>query len=81
MKILLVDDSRYVRLTVKKHLKSVIKEEPIFIEADCGKEGISMYEKEHPDLIFLDLLMPDIHGEEVLKATREKTKSCYVVVL
>ncbi len=81
MKILLVDDSGFSRLTVKKHLKKVIGEDHQFLEANCGKEGISVFQQESPDFVFLDLLMPDISGEEVLKEIRKLNDTVFVTVL
>jgi CheY-like chemotaxis protein len=80
-KILLVDDSRFVRNTTKKLLLELGYDESIIFEASSGEEAISIHEKERPDLIFLDLLMPGIGGEESLKTIREKDKDCYISIL
>ena len=80
-KILLVDDSRFVRNTTKKLLIELGYDESIIFEASSGEEAISLHEKEHPDLIFLDLLMPGIGGEEALKEIRAKDKDCYISIL
>ncbi len=41
-------------------------------EAHDGKEGLEVIEREKPDLILLDLMMPNMTGEEMLGALREK---------
>ncbi len=81
MKILLVDDSRFVRVSVKKHLLSFLDQEQIFLEAASGTEAISLIGQEDPDIVFLDLLMPDITGEDVLKEVRKKEYSGFIVIL
>lgn len=81
MKILLIDDSRFVRVTVKKHIKSIVGDEWTFIEADCGETGITLFKENQPNLVFLDLLMPDINGEDVLKEIKKQNESCFVVIL
>jgi two-component system, chemotaxis family, chemotaxis protein CheY len=81
MKILLIDDSRFVRVTVKKHLKTVVGDQWTFFEADCGETGISLFEQKQPNLVFLDLLMPDMNGEDVLKEIKKIDESCFVVIL
>jgi CheY-like chemotaxis protein len=80
-KILLVDDSRFVRNTTKKLLVEMGYDESIIYEASTGEEAISLHETENPDLIFLDLLMPGIGGEEALKEIRAKDNDCFISIL
>jgi len=80
-KILLVDDSRFVRNTTKKILLDLGHNESIIFEAASGEEALDLYEKENPDLIFLDLLMPGIGGEAVLQKIREKDQNCFIAVI
>jgi two-component system, chemotaxis family, chemotaxis protein CheY len=81
MEILLIDDSRFVRVTVKKYIKSIVGDEWTFFEADCGEKGITLFKERKPNLVFLDLLMPDMNGEDVLKEIKKQDESCYVVIL
>ena len=81
MKILLIDDSRFVRVTVRKYIKSIVGDEWTFFEADCGEKGITLFKERKPNLVFLDLLMPDMNGEDVLKEIKKQDESCYVVIL
>jgi len=80
-KILLVDDSRFVRNTTKKLLIELGYDDSIIYEASTGEEAITIHEKERPDFIFLDLLMPGMGGEEALRQIREKDKDCYISIL
>ncbi|OLO39184.1 DNA-binding response regulator [Alkalihalophilus pseudofirmus] len=43
------------------------------IEANCGREALSLYESTNPDVILLDIMMPDIDGYEVCRQIRSKT--------
>jgi DNA-binding response OmpR family regulator len=47
-----------------------------FLRAENGKEGLAMAREKNPDLIFLDILLPDESGIEVMKRLKadEKTK-------
>ncbi len=81
MKILLVDDSGFSRSVVKKSLQSIVGDEATFFEAGSGRDGIAAFEKEKPDLVILDLLMPDITGEEMLKEIRTMETDSFVVIL
>jgi len=67
-KILIVDDEAAIRRLLKVSLKS---QEYIIIEASGGKEGIEQAAMSHPDLIILDLGLPDMDGLKVLKSIRE----------
>jgi len=51
--------------------------------ADGGREGLEMVKKNPPDLILLDLMMPDIDGWEVYQQIKadEKTKHIPVIVV
>jgi two-component system KDP operon response regulator KdpE len=50
------------------------------VKAKTGKEGLSMFTSHAPDVILLDLGLPDIDGVEVLKRIREWSKTPVVVV-
>ena len=51
--------------------------------ATGGVEGLKMIREEHPDLILLDLMMPDMDGWEVYQQIKadEKTKGIPVIVV
>jgi len=77
-KILVIDDSWLTRRGIIGILGSDKYE---MIEALNGQDGIEKIEKEKPDCILLDLLMPEMGGIEVLKALREKADSAPVIIL
>ncbi len=45
-----------------------------FLKAEKGADGISTAEKEHVDLILLDINLPDIDGHQVARRLRRSTK-------
>jgi len=51
--------------------------------ATGGMEGLKMIREEHPDLVLLDLMMPDMDGWEVYQQIKadEKTKGIPVIVV
>lgn len=61
---LIVDDSKMARITLKKQLES--KNISVFL-AESGEESIDFLNNNHPDLIFMDCLMPGIDGFEATK--------------
>ncbi|HEX8398329.1 MAG TPA: LytTR family DNA-binding domain-containing protein [Pyrinomonadaceae bacterium] len=70
MKILIVDDEPLARERVRRHLR----DEPgveIVGEAGNGREAVSAIEEKTPDLVFLDVQMPEMNGFDVLRALEE----------
>ena len=69
MKILVVDDEPDV---VKVVRMSFQVQEPTWevLGAHDGEEALAIFEKEHPDLILLDIMMPEISGLDVLEELR-----------
>ncbi len=76
--ILIIDDSSFQRTLIRKTLTN---EQFICIEADNGRLGLEMAERESPDAIIVDLLMPDLNGIEFLQAIQEKNITIPVLVL
>ena len=70
MKVLIVDDEPLARERVRRHLR----DEPgieIVGEAGNGREAVAAIEEKTPDLVFLDVQMPEMNGFDVLKALEE----------
>ncbi len=76
--ILIIDDSSFQRTIIKKTLAN---EQFTCLEADNGRLGLEMVERESPDVIIVDLLMPDMDGIEFLKTIQEKGITIPVLVL
>lgn len=62
---LIVDDSKMARITLKKQLEN--REITVHL-AETGEESLNFLKTNHPDIIFMDCLMPGIDG---FKATQE----------
>jgi len=78
--IVLADDHRIVRQGVRVLLEA----EPDFevlAEAKDGLEAIRMIECFHPDVLLLDLVMPEMNGLEVTRVVRWRFPKTNVVVL
>ena len=68
IKILLVDDEPDILELVGFHLR---KEGYTVFTASGGKEGVEIARKEHPALIILDVMMPDMDGMETCEKIRQ----------
>jgi len=76
-KILVIDDS----LVIRKMVEIALEEEEFNIHtAVSGKEGLDIMDKTNPDLVILDMMLPDINGIEILK-TIKASKGIPVIML
>lgn len=76
-KILIADDALFMRMTLGNMLKDAGYE---ICEAKNGREMIEIYEKEQPDLIMLDITMPEVDGLEGLKRLKKKYPKAKVIM-
>ena len=60
MKLLIVDDDANIQRLYKEELE---EEGYDIVIASTGKDALEMFEKENPDIVTLDILMPDIDGK------------------
>lgn len=77
-KILIIDDEQIVTETIRKDLDGEGYE---VISAINGKEGLDIFEKEHPILIILDLRMPVMDGITFLEHIKLKPSSIFSVIV
>ncbi|EKN69847.1 DNA-binding response regulator [Neobacillus bataviensis LMG 21833] len=75
--ILLVEDEQSVLGVIKAYLE---KEGYLVHSADTGLRGIDLFMAERFDLVILDLMLPDISGEEVCKIFRQ-TSDVHIFML
>ncbi|GBE02486.1 sporulation initiation phosphotransferase F [bacterium BMS3Bbin06] len=68
MKILVVDDDPSIRMLYKEELED---EGYDVVVASSGKQAIELFQRENPDLVTLDILMPDMDGIQVLRKMKE----------
>ena len=69
-KILIADDEQLMRQLVIDFLKPEGYE---ILEAVDGKEALDIYDKEHPDLVLLDVMMPGYDGWTVCREIRRES--------
>ncbi len=65
--VLVVDDERKIRELVRSYLE---REGYSVLLADTGARALEVVERARPDLVVLDLMLPDLPGEEVARSVR-----------
>lgn len=76
-RVLVIDDEQPIRRFLKVTLES---QAYIVLEAASGQEGISIATKEKPDIVILDLGLPDIDGVGVTKLLRQWTQIPIIIL-
>src|SRR5690348_18273710 len=71
MKILIVDDSKAMRMIVRRQLNEIGLGDAEFIEASDGQEGLTAIREQAPDLVLSDWNMPVMNGIEMLEAIND----------
>lgn len=79
VKAIIIDDDELMRRVVKAALLALECE--IVGEASDGAEGLELYKKTSPDLVLLDIKMPNMDGIEMLTALEDVDENAYVVMM
>jgi two-component system alkaline phosphatase synthesis response regulator PhoP len=82
-KILIVDDEAHIRLLIEQTLEDLEYENVEIFTADNGADALNSIQDLKPELVFLDVMMPNIDGYTVCRMIRRdlKMKEVYVVIL
>ena len=78
-KLMIVDDASFMRVTIKE----ILKDQPYEIvgEASDGYEAVSLAKECSPDIITLDITMPNMNGIDALKAIRAHNKDVKIIMV
>lgn len=76
--ILIIDDDPLIRKTLSSHLSK--KEFEVFLAED-GAQGIKLYEENKPDLVILDIRLPDMDGLQALKTLKDQDKDACIIIM
>ncbi|MDS0524130.1 response regulator [Clostridium sp. SHJSY1] len=77
-KVLIVDDAAFMRMMIKDILEKNNFE--IVGEASNGLIAVELYKKEKPDVVTMDITMPDMDGIQAVKAIKEFDPNAKVVM-
>lgn len=76
-KILIVDDSLFTR---NIHKQIIEEQGYLTLEADGGETAIEVFKAEKPDLVMMDLMMPNMDGIDVIKKIFEIDPKALTIV-
>ncbi|HZE87142.1 MAG TPA: response regulator [Methylomirabilota bacterium] len=79
MKILIADDSAFMRTILKDIVAKSNWKDAQIIEAADGEEVVALFTTERPDLVLLDIVMPKKDGIQALKDIGATAKSVVIV--
>ena len=77
--ILIADDAAFMRAILSQIIEDM--EWTVAGEAGDGREAIAQYQKLRPDLVLLDITMPNLDGTEALKAILAEDPEAQIVMI
>ena len=77
-KILVIDDEKLLRWSLEQNLS---KEGYTVISAEKGLEGLDLFYAEQPDIVLLDLHLPDMSGLNVLESIKKESSNAIVIMI
>jgi DNA-binding response OmpR family regulator len=82
LKIAIIDDEVHIRSLLEQTLEELEDEHDVelFLAAN-GKEGLELILAEVPQLVFCDVMMPELNGYDVCRAVREKLTNQVKIIL
>ena len=78
MKILVVDDEKNILKLYKEELED---EGYTVVTANSGKEALEVFRVEEPDIVTLDIMIPDINGLQLLQQLKQEKPQTPVIIL
>ena len=70
--ILIVDDEPHIRMLIEQTLEELEDEGVEFLTAENGEIALQIIQKENPQLVFLDVMMPKMNGMEVCRKVKKE---------
>lgn len=86
-KILLVDDVDYSRQLLRNNIITIANQGLLtqkqynFFNANCASSALSLFSMQKPDLVFLDIELPDMSGLELLEKFKKTRPECIIIMV
>lgn len=78
-KVMIVDDAAFMRITIKNMLQK--SEHEVVGEAENGKIAVEKYRELKPDIVTMDITMPEMDGLAALKAIRAEDPNAKIIMV
>lgn len=76
--VLVIEDEKNILELVKYNLE---QEGYRVLTANCGDSGLDVARKQNPDLVILDLMLPEIDGIEICKTLKQNEKTLFIPII
>ena len=73
-KLLIVDDEAHIRMLIEQTLEELEDEGVEFLSAENGEIALEIIQRENPQLVFLDVMMPKMNGMEVCRRVKKEMR-------
>jgi CheY-like chemotaxis protein len=77
---LIADDSKMTRITLQAMLESLYEDSKVYL-ADDGVKAVDFYAQFAPDVVFMDISMPNRDGLEATQIITKKDKNAKVIMM
>ena len=83
LKLLIVDDEPHIRMLLEQTLEDLEDEDVELFMASNGQEAFDIIQKETPQLVFLDVMMPKMNGFDVCQKVKKELNmdNIYIILL
>jgi Response regulator containing CheY-like receiver domain and AraC-type DNA-binding domain len=78
-RIMIVDDAAFMRITIKNMLQK--SEHEVVGEAENGRVAVEKYKELHPDVVTMDITMPEMDGLAALKEIRKVDPNAKIIMV
>ena len=79
--VLIVDDEQHIRLLIEQTLEELEDDGVELLTASDGEEALDVVANHHPDLVFLDVMMPKRNGFEVCRSIKDDPATAATTVV
>lgn len=82
-KLLIVDDESHIRMLIEQTLEELEDEGVELLFAENGEQALEMIQRERPNLVFLDVMMPKMNGMQVCEKVKKELglHEVYIILL
>ncbi len=80
-KLLIVDDESHIRMLIEQTLEDLEDDGVELLFAENGEQALEVIQREEPDLVFLDVMMPKMNGMEVCQKVKKELNLSHVYII